>query len=121
YGYSLNDDLKGKFEFAYKEGKPFLRVLDTSIKRINPLQTGLRPKPQEQVVPAAELSDVETEEVEPGAAMRIGVVINLHQKAYPGFSVDAIQGETEELQQRFLGKVEKLDLSKYVNLELYPE
>ena len=28
YGYSLNDDLKGKFEFAYKDGKPFLRVLD---------------------------------------------------------------------------------------------
>ena len=23
YGYSLNDDLTGKFEFAYKEGKPF--------------------------------------------------------------------------------------------------
>ena len=29
YGYSLNDDLKGKFEFSYKDGKPFLRVLDT--------------------------------------------------------------------------------------------
>ena len=121
YGYSLNDDLKGKFEFAYKEGKPFLRVLDTSIKRINPLQAGVRPKPQEQIVPAAELSDVDTEEVEPGAALRVGVVINLHQKSYPGFSVDAVQGETEELQQRFLGKVEKLDLSKYVNLESYPE
>ena len=26
----LSDDLKGKFEFTYKEGKPFLRVLDTS-------------------------------------------------------------------------------------------
>jgi non-specific serine/threonine protein kinase len=28
YGYSIEEDLKGKFEFAYKEGKPFLRVLD---------------------------------------------------------------------------------------------
>lgn len=36
YGYSLTDDLKGKFEFTYKEGKPFLRVLDPSIKRIAP-------------------------------------------------------------------------------------
>jgi non-specific serine/threonine protein kinase len=35
YGYSLSDDIKGKFEFSYKDGKPFLRVLDTSIKRIN--------------------------------------------------------------------------------------
>jgi non-specific serine/threonine protein kinase len=34
YGYSLNDDLKGKFEFSYKDGKPFLRVLDRNIKRI---------------------------------------------------------------------------------------
>ena len=30
YGYSLNDDLKGKFEFNYKDGKPYLRVLDNS-------------------------------------------------------------------------------------------
>ena len=37
YGYSLSDDLKGKFEFTYKDGKPFLRVLDTSIKRVAPL------------------------------------------------------------------------------------
>ena len=36
YGYSLSDDLKGKFEFSYKDGKPFLRVLDTSIKRVAP-------------------------------------------------------------------------------------
>jgi non-specific serine/threonine protein kinase len=31
YGYSLTDDLKGKFEFAYKDGKPFLRFLDPSV------------------------------------------------------------------------------------------
>jgi non-specific serine/threonine protein kinase len=34
YGYSLSDDLKGKFEFNYKDGKPYLRLLDNSIKRI---------------------------------------------------------------------------------------
>src|SRR5258707_12649553 len=44
YGYSLSDDLKGKFEFAYKEGKPYLRVLDMSIKRINPLTVN-KPRP----------------------------------------------------------------------------
>src|SRR5580704_4824348 len=37
YGYSLSDDLNGKFEFTYKEGKPFLRVLDSSIMRIAPV------------------------------------------------------------------------------------
>src|SRR6185295_20238916 len=34
YGYTLSDNLEGKFEFTYKEGKPFLRVLDMSIKRV---------------------------------------------------------------------------------------
>ncbi len=34
YGYSLSDDIKNKFEFVYKEGKPFLRVLDPSIKSV---------------------------------------------------------------------------------------
>ena len=43
YGYSLKDDLKGKFEFAYKDAKPFLRVLDASIKRV--AQVAAAPKP----------------------------------------------------------------------------
>jgi non-specific serine/threonine protein kinase len=48
YGYSLKDELKGKFEFVYKDGKPFLRVLDNSIKRVAvsanaPAQTQSRP------------------------------------------------------------------------------
>ncbi len=43
YGYSLKDDLKGKFEFAYKDGKPFLRVLDASIKRVAPVAAPSRP------------------------------------------------------------------------------
>ncbi len=44
YGYSLNEDLKGKFEFAYRDGKPYLRVLDASIKRMAPASNA-RPVP----------------------------------------------------------------------------
>ncbi len=33
YGFSLNDNLKGKFDFVYQNGKPFLRVLDPSLKK----------------------------------------------------------------------------------------
>jgi SNF2 family DNA or RNA helicase len=40
YGYSLNDDIKGKFEFYEKNGKPFLKLLDPSIKRLEAI-----PKP----------------------------------------------------------------------------
>ena len=34
YGYSLNDDLTNKFTFTYENNKPFLRVLDSSIKKV---------------------------------------------------------------------------------------
>src|SRR5437762_11544634 len=52
YGYSLKDDLRNKFEFSYKDGKPFLRVLDTSIKRVNTQTAASMSKPvvvQEEV------------------------------------------------------------------------
>jgi hypothetical protein len=52
YGYSLVGRSEGKFEFSYKEGKPFLRVLDMSIKRVAPVASS-RPRPVEAEVPAA--------------------------------------------------------------------
>src|ERR1700712_4880969 len=42
YGYSLNDDLKGKFEFSYKDGKPYLRVLDNEIKKLAPVNAPVK-------------------------------------------------------------------------------
>ncbi|MET0298385.1 MAG: helicase SNF2, partial [Flavitalea sp.] len=123
YGYSLDDDLKGKFEFTYKEGKPFLRLLDTSIKRISPQDAG-RSKPKEAVLPAAantvELPPIIPEKIEP-PAQRLGVVFNFNHASYPGFAIDAITGEGNDAGTNYLGKVEKLDLAKFVNLELYNE
>src|SRR5450432_3209177 len=73
YGYSLSDDLKDKFEFTYKDGKPFLRVLDTSIKRIVQISSN-KPKP---VVAEVE-TKTEEEELPAGAAKRLGVVFNFN-------------------------------------------
>jgi hypothetical protein len=56
YGYSLNDDLTGKFEFIYKDGKPFLKVLDTTIKRVSAVS-----QPTEKPVYAEIATTVETE------------------------------------------------------------
>jgi superfamily II DNA or RNA helicase len=117
YGYTTSDDLKGKFEFSYKEGKPFLRVLDSSIKRINPLTIN-RPKPVELAVPMA---DNPEENIVMGASQRLGVVFNFNHLAYPGFLVEAVQGESDEEQKNFIGKVEKLDLSKFVNTDILVE
>jgi SNF2 family DNA or RNA helicase len=120
YGYSLDDDLKGKFEFIIKEGKPFLKVLDPSIKRIatTPSYTAPRSFEIEEVAAPAE---EKKEEPQRKAATKVGIVIgtNLHQ--YPFVQLDAVLGETNEEQTAFAGKAERLDLGKYVNTDALEE
>ena len=119
YGYSLDDELKGKFEFTYKEGKPFLRVLDSSIKRITPLLNSGKPK---SVVMERE-PEVEVEEdISPQpASTRVGIVFNGNSGNYQGFVLDAIVGEIGENGKQFVGRIDKLDLAKYVNTEPFIE
>src|ERR1700748_2503334 len=117
YGYSLTDDLKGKFEFTYKEGKPFLRVLDISIKRVAPLANS-RPRAMEAEMPAAVVSE---EEKALGNAPRLGVVFNFNQDGFPGFALDAIAGDSNEEQSAYAGKVEKMDLAKFINRDPFNE
>ena len=120
YGYSLSDDLEGKFEFTYKEGKPFLRLLNTSIKRVTP---------QDLNKPRFKLPEPEPTEVEEAIAdleearnlQRVGVVFNFNYKGYPGFAIDAVSGESNEELTSFIGKVERLDLSKFIGPEGYIE
>lgn len=115
YGYSLNDDLSGKFEFNYKDGKPYLRVLDPSIKRMaTPLPVS---KPALEKVAAIEEEPVAREQV---ITRRLGVVFNFNKTGYPFFTVDAIEGEMDE-EDNFAGTVEKLELGKYINIDGYSE
>ncbi len=118
YGYSINDDLKGKFEFAYKDNKPFLRVLDSSIKRIAPSALGLKPKP----LPAYATAEVEVEEetTQRLAPMQLGLVF-LQTDQYPFVIVESVQGEPNEERKGYAGKTEKIDLGKYVNTEVFSE
>lgn len=115
YGYSLSDDLKGKFEFSYKDGKPYLRVLDRNIKRVA--------TPTPLSAPRAEKVEVAEEEPRPKEhiiSKKLGVVFNFHKKAYPGFSIDLIEGEMDE-EGSFAGTVQKLELSRYVETDGYSE
>ncbi|HSU49829.1 MAG TPA: SNF2-related protein, partial [Segetibacter sp.] len=117
YGYSLADNLKGKFEFAYKEGKPFLRVLDPSIKRIAPPVIGLQKKPL-----YAPVADVEVEEeVAKPAPMQLGLVFLENKDQYPFVQVEGVQGEPNEERNVYTGKTEKLDLNKFINTEVFSE
>ena len=120
YGYSLNDDLKGKFEFAYKEGKPFLRVLDTNIKRVTPLPIPSRPVLIPQKEREIEVPEIVEEEVQK-PTQRLGVVFNFNKKTYPQFTIDVVIGEPNEEGEGFAGKVEKLDISRYVETDKLAE
>ena len=116
YGYSLNDDLSGKFEFTYKEGKPFLRVLDASIKRVAPVAVYAKPAVIEQEPVLAE----EKEEVI-APSHRLGVIFNFNKKTYPYFTIDVVHGESNDAGNGYIGKVERIDLTKYVDTAKYNE
>jgi len=105
YGYSLNDDLKGKFTFTYENGKPFLRVLDPSIKKIS---VSAQPVAKQVIVEAAEPPVV----VEP---QRLGIVLDTSPARFPYIDVSLVAGEADDDGEKFKGKIEKLELNQYVN------
>ncbi|HET9055600.1 MAG TPA: SNF2-related protein [Chitinophagaceae bacterium] len=119
YGYCLQDDLTGKFEFAYKEGKPFLRVLDPGIKKVAPAQVS-KVEPVYVPVQKEEIELPQTEVIEL-STLRLGIVFNANQDIYPYFHIDVVKGESNEEQKQFIGKTEKLELAKFVNTEVFGE
>lgn len=108
YGYSLKDNWQEKFEFIYKDGKPFLRVLDQSVKRVDPSALKKTAPVQEEAA-----ADVAVEE-ELKTGIRLGVVFNNNLKQFPYFSVDVVKGEADEEGNVFVGNVEKLDISRFI-------
>lgn len=92
YGYSTKDEgWEKKFEFAYKDGKPFLRVLDPAVKRVVPTANPIRPKVEmRQVVE----EPVEVTVIPP--SQKLGIVFNNNHKTFPGFTVEVVTGECSE-------------------------
>lgn len=108
YGYSLSDNLDGKFAFSYMDGKPYLRVLDPSIKRVEAPANGRQPAPPPPP---------------PGITVtqRLGVVFNGNESLFPFFRPDLVSGEVNEEQSSFVSLVNKLDLSKYIDFYQFKE
>ncbi|MEN9570261.1 MAG: hypothetical protein RL172_1492 [Bacteroidota bacterium] len=119
YGYSLDDDLTGKFEFIYKDGKPFLKVLDTTIKRVAAPAPVSKPAYLQDTPAVKAIETTVAEELPP--AKKLGLVFNFNNTTFPYFTVDAVQGDYEEQNKKFTGKIEKLDLTKFVNTEVFSE
>jgi len=125
YGYSLEDDLAQKFEFTYINSKPFLKVLDSSIKRVVATNSPneLRPKPsylEETQNHSPELV-LEVLEDSKKSALKMGLVITTNELAYPYVQLEVVQGEADDDFSKYTGKVEKLDLSKFINTEVFSE
>ncbi|NCI48561.1 DEAD/DEAH box helicase family protein [Sediminibacterium roseum] len=120
YGYSLADDLKGKFEFTYTDGKPFLRVLDTSIKRVSLNPAAEKPKPAEEEVAVKPMAEV-TEDHPAKPSLKMGVVITVNEAQYPYVQLEAVQGEADEELTKYVSKTVKLDLAKFINTEVFSE
>ena len=114
YGYTLQDDLTGKFEFTYKDGKPFLRVLDPTIKRVS-----INTQPPPPMVAKTNGEEIAKPTAEP-ATLKLGLVFRPLPNNYPYFTIEGVQAEAAE-DGSLLGKVEKLDLTKYVETERLSE
>ena len=120
YGYSLNDDLKGKFEFVFKDGKPFLRVLDPKIKRIHTLPVASRPAAvAKQPLQVLEKETAIAEE-EP-LARKLAIVFDFNKALYPYFEVHLVAGEINEAGNGFNGKVTALDITHFIDTSDYNE
>lgn len=108
YGYSLDDDLTNKFTFTYENNKPFLRVLDPTIQKIDPKKPVREPEVQVETAPPRELK-------------RLGVVLETGVPWYPFIDVTLIAGTADEDGRKYVGAIDKLELNQYVNPTWYKE
>ncbi|MCH5599898.1 hypothetical protein [Niabella ginsengisoli] len=63
--------------------------------------------------------DDETVETVLKPSTRLGFVFNFNKKSFPHFSIDTIIGEANEEHNAFTGKVEMLDITKYIDTSNY--
>ncbi len=114
YGYSLKDDLSGKFEFSDVEGRPVLRVMDPSVKKI--AAPVVVPEPVAEPVPA------QTDEpVAIKTRQRLGIVADAASPLYPGLAWKLVAGEAEGESHQFSGAIEVLDLQQYISASRFPQ
>ena len=113
YGYSLNDYIEDKFEFTYHDGKPFLKVLDDRIQKVNGTSVATMRK-----IPKSNDWDIEedgnSEQKIAKTVERLGLVIQQITNEYPYLSLSVIKGEVNEEGTAFVGKVEKVDTQKFI-------
>ncbi|MBL7717373.1 MAG: SNF2 helicase associated domain-containing protein [Flavipsychrobacter sp.] len=109
YGYTLDDDLSNKFTFTYENGKPFLRVLDPTLKKVAVKEAAPRPVAAQPVV------EVKEEE------RSLGIVVDTSVGWYPFVHFTLVDGIADEDGKKFLNGIERLELNQYINTQIYKE
>lgn len=115
YGYSLDDDLKGKFTFTYENGKPFLRVLDPTIKKVATQTVTARPEEHNTE------TITETAPQQPAEAPRLGIVLDTSVNWYPFVNIALVSGFTGDDEKDFINGIEVLELQQYINALRYKQ
>jgi non-specific serine/threonine protein kinase len=119
YGYSLNDPIEGKFSFTYANGKPFLRVVDPSIRKINQEQPATvqsrRWMSPVKSFPVKEEVPVKEENRQTASNHRVGVVFRSSKKDFPYMEINLVQGEVNEEQDTFISLIRKIELGRYID------
>ena len=106
YGYSLNDDLTNKFAFTYENGKPFLRVLDPSIKKVNTVAP-----PTPSTITLAEEKELK----------RLGIVLDTHTDVFPYLQIHLVSGDAGEKDEKFTSVIDILQLDQYINPQYFKD
>ena len=109
YGFSLKDDLKNKFEFKYTNGKPFLKVLNSSI-----LQSKLvhdKVDVEEKIVPVVKTKSI---------PLKLGMVLQINVVEFPNFKIDLVEGEVDE-KGIYISKISKIDPNNFDNMSEYKD
>ncbi len=125
YGYSLKDDLKGKFEFSIWDNKISLRVLDSSIKKIEVIPEvvpeAIVSKKAENlsahVLPKTKEFDSIDDDKIP-LSQQLGVVW-VEQALFPFFKIQAVKGHMDDAtNSEYVDSIQLLDITKYLDEEL---
>ena len=104
YGYTLRDDLTNKFTFTYENNKPFLRVLDPTIRKL------------ESKLPIAKVAVVAEEQAAPlFEEKRLGIVIDSSLPAFPFVDILLVAGTADDAERKLVGGIDKLELLQYIN------
>jgi len=101
YGYSLKDDLTGKFDFVTQQGKMVLRVLDPSIRKKEETHTTGTGKATETEAASGE---------EP-----LALIVDFPTTIYPFVGWRLLTGQLNTAGTGFTGKTQPLELQQYIN------